>query len=498
MNEAPGGTPNPLNPNRGATPLDANPSEPMQAVNPNQPQMRPGGPAGAPMGAPMRIRPTGATMGARPTGSPMGARPTGATPTPMNSATSGPHSLDPMDRPMERAPSGEPVQPKKNKSLMVGIIVSIFIAVGCGVAAILIALNMNKVDPVTAAVQKLITGEVPENIAIEGTIDSVSADLSSPISDMKISVKTDAVTNSLLNSTTATLSANLRNGGSFSIDLGEVYAANGELYLKVDGIKKALEDPYLFSEAPKIDGTEQNEEIAPTEELDCVEGENCPTGEVVLQTDSEIIDSINSLLATFSVIDGEWVRITTDELNTLSSEDIIEKDESFCSIDLITDLRNNSNALIDTYNKNPFILSSSENIPIESEQNPIYQVILDNKNFTAFINNANEISLFNNLYGCLGYEDSTIDANNLMGYLQELPEIYVEIDDNYNFTRLYMEPTIDDGENKVTVDFSFSYPANTNIAEPTEYQDLTTVLQSLSEKTYELETAETSTTEGEF
>ena len=60
-----------------------------------------------------------------------------------------------------------------------------------------------------------------------------------------------------------------------------------------------------------------------------------------------------------------------------------------------------------------------------------------------------------------------------------MPVIYVEVDNDYNFTRLAFDISDNEGATSLSTDLGFSYPTNVNVAEPTDYKDLTTVLEQL-------------------
>ena len=61
-----------------------------------------------------------------------------------------------------------------------------------------------------------------------------------------------------------------------------------------------------------------------------------------------------------------------------------------------------------------------------------------------------------------------------------MPELYVEVDNNRNFTRLYTEFTIDGLDADITLDLNFSYPESVNVSEPTEYENFSDFMQKLS------------------
>ena len=74
--------------------------------------------------------------------------------------------------------------------------------------------------------------------------------------------------------------------------------------------------------------------------------------------------------------------------------------------------------------------------------------------------------------------------------LDNFPEIYVEIDNDYNFTRLYMSMEGEDGT--VTVDFSFDYPTSVTVDEPTEYTDVNDVINEVMKLVYSQNTVKQS------
>jgi hypothetical protein len=94
-------------------------------------------------------------------------------------------------------------------------------------------------------------------------------------------------------------------------------------------------------------------------------------------------------------------------------------------------------------------------------------------------------------------------SDDLVTELTNLPDIYAEVDEELNFTRIVSEielgnscdcpsgaqcfKTCDDSDtsNTATVDLRFSYPNNINIAAPTDYQDLSAILQTLEGNTAE-------------
>lgn len=395
--------------------------------------------------------------------------------------------VDPMDRPMEKAPeiiSPEPQKPKRG--LIIGMIVCLFIAVCCGVAAIIFATSGNQTkDPVSAAVDKLMSQNSPRNVAFGGDIDIAIRDLNSPISKIHIDLSAETSTGSMLNSTSATFTASIRNGGDIKFEFDEVYGANGDLYLKVDGIGSVMSDPLFWQtlsspDASKcIDGPEGSKcgDTAVINETNCIDDPsgmtNCGTDIAPTSGNEELM----ALLGIISAIDGQWFKISVDELTDLASDYTSSKGDLSCMVDFMTTAAKGSNSLASIYARNPFV-SSTPTTALASKNSQVYQVNINEDSLINFIQSSQESSLMTNLYSCLGYENVTVNLDNVTEDLTDLPMIYVEVNDDYDFTRLYFKSTNDD-DTKLTADIDFTYPANINISEPTEYQDVYTILQNL-------------------
>ncbi|MBR3180390.1 hypothetical protein IKF57_02585 [Candidatus Saccharibacteria bacterium] len=396
--------------------------------------------------------------------------------------------VDPIDRPMEKAPeiiSPEPQKPKRG--LIIGMIVCLFIAVCCGVAAIIFATSGNQTkDPVSAAVDKLMSQNSPRNVAFGGDIDIAIRDLNSPISKIHIDLSAETSTGSMLNSTSATFTASIRNGGDIKFEFDEVYGANGDLYLKVDGIGSVMSDPLFWQtlsspDASKcIDGPEDSKcgDTAVINETDCIDDPSgmtdCSTG-VIAPTSSN--EELMALLGIISAIDGQWFKISVDELTGLASGFTASEGDVSCMVDFMTAAAKGSNSLASIYARNPFV-SSTPTTALTSKNSQVYQVNIDEDNLISFIQSSQESSLMTNLYNCLGYENIAVNLDNVTEDLTDLPQIYVEVNDDYDFTRLYLESTSDD-DTKLTADIDFTYPTNINISEPTEYQSVTDIMQNL-------------------
>lgn len=412
---------------------------------------------------------------------------------------------DPMARPMEQAPAAEPVEPKKKKTgLIIGIIVAAVVLIGGGVAAALILMNLNKGDVVAKAIEKIVTGNAPANVAIDGSFTLTPNEEDSLLSNVQINLDSQASTSSMINSSVATVTANFSNGNSASFEFDEVYAANGDLYFKLSGLTNAVED-YTTALQNAMSGASVNG----TDIVDCVEDEygNTACDEEVIDITScdetvedctttilpdttvtdggmEIMDSLTEILGLVETVDGEWLRISTDDLSGMSELSPTESDSS-CLVNLVSDVKNYNNSVAEMYSKNPFITSTTEGVTLASKSGePVYKVTINSEKFNAFINEFQNSELVNNLFSCMGYENSEVNVDNVVEEIKNLPTFYVEVDKDFNFTRLYFTTDVSDGETTLTADLGFTYPANINVAEPVEYKDFSAMIQEIFTSMY--------------
>ena len=400
------------------------------------------------------------------------------------------------DRPMQQAAPVD-VAPKKHKTgPIVGVIVAIIVLVGGGIAAAMLLLN--KKDPVSAAMTKMVSGGAPDKIAISGDIKITTDDFSALIPEINISLNTKFREWSLVNNSSATITATIRNVGNIEIQLDEIYASGDDLFVKLEGLTNAIEDSglsYLLEAAKKLNDVEDCGDDTVCQDnspslLQCIGGEECSessivnagvdslvtTGQIVL--DEGTVAMLSSMVDVAEIIDGEWLKISVSELGSFAGS-VLSTDSTSCIVDLANAVYANRHSSADLYNKYPFVLSAKDNIPIASVQYPVYKVGVDSKNFADFVNSIRSTTLLDRVYSCLNLENNTlVDDGDVADILEGLPDIYVEVDNDDIFTRLYFSTEVD--ESTVTVDLNFTYPSSINVPEPPEYLDLSDVMQEIS------------------
>lgn len=475
MNENPGEMPNPLNPNNN--PLDANPAE-SQPLEEIVEEVQ--------------------TVSVTPTGE---------------------SSTDPMARPMEQAPVVEPVQPKKKKTgLIVAGVIAAVLAIGCGVAAAII-LTMNGGDPVAKAIEKIASGKMPGYAEINGKITVTPNDEESIVSSVEVDLDSKTATTSMLNNTKATVTTKFANGDGVDLNVEEIYGADGDLYLKLENVASAIEG---FSEAMNSNTnaentsgcfeSEEGETICPIESeqtTNCdADGTNCLSYDDVELGEPGLTDVLGGFGGIIEVIDGQWLRISVDDLNGLSESGITSSDNGLtCVTGVLSNYKNYSNSVVEAYSKNPFISSTTEGVTIASKTGqPVRKVVFDSEKLTGFSASMKDSAFVKDLQACSD-EGATVETDT-DGSFENMPTFYVEVDGDFNFTRVTFDaPVMDtssckclevedcdcEGEEtaRINVDLSLSYPDTINVAEPTEYKDLSTMLQELFTMMYSNQGAQT-------
>lgn len=472
MNDNSGATPNPLNP----TPISGADSEPVVAPTTTIPVNNVEEPT------PVSDSPVNPVVNET-------AAPAEPNATPVE-------SLDPTGRAMEQ--KTEPVQPpKKSKmGMIIGVAVACLLLVG-GIVAAIVMMNLNKTDAVAAAMQKIMSGEAPNKVAIDGDINILLNDDTAPIKRVNINLDSDIMVGSMINTSSAVLSFTDRNDKDYSMKFEEIYAANGDLFFRLTDAKKAIEESGIL-----------NLTNNPTPTTNCIEDEsgatNCETPIITTdcaaegaaedcittETGSEVVETSplinNALVSVIEALDGVYLRVSADEMNLLKNQNAGNSDIS-CVTDLVSNLDKNTNSAIQLYNKYPFVQSSNEKIPVASKQNPIYQIWLDSEAFTNYVNEMQNTEIAKALYSCLKWDNkATITNEDVMEITNEMPAIYAEVNENNEFTRLYLETDINDGAATATIDLGFSYPNNINVSEPVEYKDFAEHIQTIFKSMYNL------------
>lgn len=379
--------------------------------------------------------------------------------------------------PAEAQPVAAPVMKNKNKK-KTGIIVAIVlfgVAVICGLAAVLIWLLNPGQDKVAAAVSKVLDGKAPTYVQVDGTIAITNSDEAAQWTGMNIKLNGVENNNTGANSASATITVGMTDERELSFDLDEVRVSDGDLYIKLSGVATALDGTLEANLDATNCTTDENGETncAPLVAEDCPEGEDCMPEETALNV-------ADMLLGVFEIVDEEWIRIPADH-DAETEGMVILDNSSICLINVMSDLPQYYTNLGSLYNQNPFIGYSTDNLKISAKKNDLYRLTFDRSKLTAFENALTNSNFANQMLACVSgtATDEDLTLSQVQSIMTSNPVVYVEIDDNLNFTRLYIDGENADGTLEVTADLSLSYPSSMVVTEPAEYIDITEMLSRI-------------------
>lgn len=437
------------------------------------------------------------------------------------------YSVDQMAAPVPIAPESGG---KKRVGLVVGMVAAVLILVGVLVAVTMLPSGESPKDPVSAAVSKLLSENAPEGIAIDGKVSLTSGDNKAFVQNAELKVKSELVTESWINSTVVGLNMKLGTGGDIALKLSENYGGEGDVFIKIDGARVALQNQTTTTNKSRTNNTRTSgntEEIEASEEyLKCLSdidsGADCKdllddgTAEA---NNLASLAALTTMLQTLSSVDGEWIRVPVSSLNSTTTAGLVGNgDTSQCTANLAEDIRNNRTSLAELYDNNSFIYSKivsqdddglsdldkkamsalllgsngetdEDKEEVEgagneegTSQTLIYQVMFDEETLKSFVKAMMESETLKNTVTCLGggEDDAEANAEKAAELIKSLPKIFVTLDDSLNFAKVYFG-LAPDTKSSVVAGMDLSYPENITVTKPGNYKDLSAVMQNLPE-----------------
>lgn len=343
------------------------------------------------------------------------------------------------------------VRPPKNRRkirLIVAGVVALLVALGCGIAAALMFLNPEKADAVNSALYKIANGDASPMVVANGTVTVMSNGGDFPINDMTLSIEAGVDTITGVNSLSANMTASSpEEGERISFTLDQIRTLNGDFYLKTEKAAESSDVPDFM--------------------------------ETIFMSNEELASGGTILDKTLSGTSGEWVKIDKETAAALGNA--VRESWQGESLECLANFTEKLDfkSIADIYGRNRFIVATSEDLTMASRKDPIYKLSLDNERLIGFLDSVQDLNATRDLVKCMGYGGGRFDSKKLVEQIENdstlLPEVYVEVDNNLDFTRLYVNYNIHP-ELSITIDFSFSYPTKMEVTEPNEYQDLSPVI----------------------
>lgn len=398
------------------------------------------------------------------------------TPEPINTPTP-----EPVVVPTQKTAKG------RKGALIVGII-CLVVAVVAGVTAAIIAFNpFGKTnDAVPSAIAKLLNKEAPSKIAIDGTVSVNSAEAYSPYKSLTVSFNGGVNAVSGESYGYAHVSASLPDDNEFGFDLDELHTTDDAYYLRLSGVYSELTDYYdnqninqSIVDCASVTGSASADGCTPN----CVDSSdltNC------VQEPEPTLD-LRQYIDVFDVIDNEWILIKNSDLSSLTEMTTIDNPGQ-CLINAADKLAQYGSDFADLYKKYPFITYSTEGImsisasTLKSGEHA-YHLSFDADKMVGFVNALPNTGFANELLACMGFDATNVGLKkeDAEAIISALPNTEVKIDENNNFTRLFMSVFTQDGSSAV-IDLNFKYPENISVTLPTEYIDFNAALSKILSK----------------
>lgn len=388
----------------------------------------------------------------------------------------------------------QPAKSAKKTGLIVGLIILLVALIGGGVAAAILLINGRAGDPVAMAMQKIMSGETPPNVAIDGDINILANDPNASIKRVNIDLDSDIVVGSMINTSSAVLSFTDKNDKDYSLHIDEVYTADGDLFFKIDGAEDMIEESGLLN-LMKLGGNNSTKNCINDASgktncetpiiTDCDDDEeDCLAGGTGASSSNQLLT--NAAISIIEAADGVYLRLSSEDMKSLSKSTLGGNSTISCVTDLVSGIDKDSSSTAELYRKYPFVSSTNKDVTLSSKNNPVYRVSLDSKNFVGFMNENQNSNINQKLYSCLGMEEvPKMTESDVEKLVNAMPAIYAEVNSDNNFTRLYLESELADYAT-VTIDLGFSYPTNVSAEEPVEYTDFSDFIQTLFTSMYNL------------
>lgn len=352
--------------------------------------------------------------------------------------------------------------------------IALFSAIGCAVIALgalatfLTITLLNTDNRVAIATAKLFSNERPRYVRFNGKItNSLNDNGTDTTNTIAIDSGFDYTTKAFQLNSNVLLDAD--SGNEISYKFSETKDESGNYYIDFSSIENLITSILNTIVVENESSTDGNDELV-------------KDGTTVV-TEDLIVKATQSL--------GEkWVQVNSDEAENMATTSFGGGQFTVCWTKALQSLPNLGANAKTLYDQNPFISYKTSDLSITAKANRLYRLYLDDEKMADFANSMPDATVIRDLLGCIGSTPSNnITALDIARALPTSLVLYVEIDDNYDFTRLYIEYTDTDGT-LVKADLDITYPDNFTVAAPSEFITLADFTNALVEATQPEEPAE--------
>lgn len=325
----------------------------------------------------------------------------------------------------------------KKKPLIIGAIVLLLVALACAGTAVAMMMMGNKGDQISKAIEKVISGELPTIITVQGSINTTT-EAEDGTGNMMIDFNGTFDTTSSMNKVSADIAMDVGGEDDLLASVEELQNKTGTTYFKVSGLSDLVSDPSMAA-----------------------------------------LSEFSGLL---EAADNNWILISDDFNNSMKDLDIFDN-PSTCLINAFSTLPSYSKDIMGKYKANPFIESSTSNLEIDKKSGTLYRLSFNSDKLSAFANSLNNNGFVNELNACMNNtaSNSGTSATMIENIFDNFPILYAEVDDNNNFTRFYFKINSDDenAASTTTADITLTYPKEFKITEPADYITMSNLLNGV-------------------
>lgn len=331
--------------------------------------------------------------------------------------------------PAATPPVDNPAKPQKkiNKPLIIGASAAAALLVGGG-----IAFAIYRTQPELVALDAVSNFLSAENVTTSGSVDITSdSDIDSSTFGVKsIVVNFVSETSGANNSTEATAVATMNDDSKISLDFGETFMSDGKLYLKVSGIKEAIDAlPQEYSET-------------------------------VGQYLGNIVDRI----------DGTWWEVSLSDILEASKDTISETYAKQiqavydCGLQTLEETRS-SDEIADLYKDHRFIqVENYSGSDIQaSNGGSLYAISLNNEELASFTKGIGDTAIANNFVTCINNVEGMnseikasdafkdVKADDFKEISENLPDLVLEANPwTHNLTGFHASYVYDGNQNSTS------------------------------------------------
>jgi hypothetical protein len=355
--------------------------------------------------------------------------------------------------PVSEEPAGTVVEPvKKKKTGLIVLIVILVLAIIGGVVAAILILNPfgngngggsggGDKDAVSKAIVKLLSStEGPKKLGTKGTVEVTAGSASIPFKtiDATIDAGYDVETGK----------------SSGDVTLGVAFSSTDETTIK---LSEMLVDKKLYLKATT------DKEVDTTD----------------IDEDDETAQYSLMIASFINMLGGKWISMSlTDATSGLPSGSTNETAQ--CLIEAMKDTSDTKIDLGGIYENNKFVTSSTDSLKISKKNDPLYKLGVDSEKAASFVNAvANELGS-SDAAKCIDTTSSEeVTAEQISEIVKELPDVYVEVNSDYNFTRFYTNYTASDESLGIKVDLTLNYNPTIEATAPSDSIKLEDLFRSM-------------------